>query len=72
MATKMRNETWDTLPRQSKLAAVMYPELVPDHIQREMRTISYGEGKTDPLTAKARTEGTRREAARTKPYVGWR
>ena len=34
-------------------------QLVPDNIRREMQAISYGEGKTDPLTAKVRADNAR-------------
>jgi hypothetical protein len=47
--TKLKNVSWATLPRQSKLAAVLYPQLVPPEIQREMVEISRAEGKRSPL-----------------------
>jgi hypothetical protein len=59
--SKLKPQSWDSLPRQSKLAAVMYPELVPEHIRHEMQSIAYGEGKTDPLTAKRRSEMVQRK-----------
>jgi hypothetical protein len=52
MGTKMK-EGWDNLPRASKLAALAWPSLVPENIKQEMRTIPYGVGEADPLTAKA-------------------
>jgi hypothetical protein len=52
--TKMKPEGWDQLSRSSKLAAVMWPDLAPKHIQAEMKAISCGEGKLDPLGGKAR------------------
>jgi hypothetical protein len=41
--TKMK-EGWNNLPRASKLA---------ENIKAEMRTIPYGVGEADPLTARA-------------------
>jgi hypothetical protein len=52
MGTKMK-EGWDNLPRASKLAALAWPSLVPENIKAEMRTIPYGPGEPDPLSAKA-------------------
>jgi hypothetical protein len=57
--TKLKPEGWDQLSRSSKLAACLWPQLVPDNIRREMQAISYGEGKTDPLTAKVRADNAR-------------
>jgi hypothetical protein len=39
--TKMKPEGWDQLSRSSKLAAVMWPDLAPKHIQAEMKSISW-------------------------------
>jgi hypothetical protein len=50
--TKMK-QGWDNLSRASRIAACMWPSLVPENIKAEARTINYGEGKSDPLTAKA-------------------
>jgi hypothetical protein len=50
--TKMK-EGWDNLPRQSKLAALMWPSLVPETVKAEMRTIPYGAQEADPLMARA-------------------
>ncbi len=50
--TKMK-EGWDNLPRASRIAALMWPSLVPENTKREMRTIPYGQGEADPLRAKA-------------------
>jgi len=47
--TKLKQQTWASLPRQSKLAAVLYPKLTPPEIQREMQAISRAEGKRSPL-----------------------
>ena len=34
--SKLKPDTWDSLPRQSKLAACMYPDKVPEHTRRQM------------------------------------
>ena len=54
--TKMKTPSWDSLPRESKLAACLWPQLVPENIKAEMRSISWAEGKTSPLDAKLRTD----------------
>jgi hypothetical protein len=54
--TKMKTPSWDSLPRESKLAACLWPQLVPENIKAEMRSISWSEGKTSPLDAKLRTD----------------
>jgi hypothetical protein len=64
--TKMKPEGWDQLSRHSKLAAVMWPDLVPKHIQDEMKSISWSEGKTDPLSGKVAADQVRREQQRTR------
>ena len=33
---KLKDESWADLPRQSKLAAAMYPDKIPENIRREM------------------------------------
>ena len=40
--SKLKPDTWDTLPRQSKLAAAMYPDKVPEHIRRQMLAANPG------------------------------
>jgi hypothetical protein len=52
MTTKMKTTTWETLPRSSKLAACLWPQLVDENIRREMRSLSANEGKTSPFDAK--------------------
>lgn len=36
MAGKLREEKWSDLPRMSKIAAAMYPDKIPPHLQRGM------------------------------------
>jgi hypothetical protein len=57
--SKLRPETWNELPRSSKLAAVLWPSLVPENIRREMSALSANEGKTSPFDAKVRAENAR-------------
>jgi hypothetical protein len=45
---KTKTQTWESLPRASKLAACLWPSLVPENIKAEMRTIPYGQGEADP------------------------
>jgi hypothetical protein len=64
--TKLKPESWDQLPRQSKLAACLWPDLVPKHIRDEMRSIARSEDKTDPLSGKVAREQARRQQQQTK------
>jgi hypothetical protein len=48
MATKMRTETWDNIPRNTKLGYVMYPDLAPKWAQDELRRRAAAEGKQPP------------------------
>jgi hypothetical protein len=50
---KPKRSEWDQLPRQGKIAAVLWPDLVPKSLQQEMQIISKGEGKLSPLEGKA-------------------
>jgi hypothetical protein len=64
----IKRETWAGLPRQSKLAACMYPDLVADeNIGAEMKAIARIEGKVDPLSGKVD-----RERVRLQQQRGWR
>jgi len=54
--SKLKPSTWETLPRDSKLAACLWPTLVPDNIKAEMHSISRSEGKTSPLDAKLKAD----------------
>jgi hypothetical protein len=53
MGSKLKDEGWDQMSRSSKLAALAWPSLVPENIKAQIRTIPYGPGEEDPLTAKA-------------------
>jgi hypothetical protein len=61
---------WDTLPRASKIAACMFPNLVPKSVQEEMGRITHStEGKRSPLEGKAVRDAAYREQSKTKPTV---
>jgi hypothetical protein len=49
MATKMREERWHDLPRQSRLARLMYPQLMEKQYQGEVAAMSRNEGKRPPV-----------------------
>jgi hypothetical protein len=49
--TKIKPDTWSSLPRNSKLASCLWPALVPDNIKAEMQVLSRNEGKRSPLDA---------------------
>jgi hypothetical protein len=48
----MTESKWDKMLRIEKIAAVMYPDLVPPDVQREMAEIAHREGKRSPLEQK--------------------
>ena len=48
MTTKMRAENWSNIPRNTKLAYVLYPAQAPKWAQDEMRRLSGIEGKQPP------------------------
>jgi hypothetical protein len=52
MATKMRDQSWHDLPRQSRLARVLWPQLMEKQYHAELKEMGRREGKTDPLTAR--------------------
>ena len=48
MAVKMRQDTWETLPRNVKHAYLLYPAQAPEWAQDEMRRRAANEGKQPP------------------------
>jgi len=60
--TKLKSQSWRDLPRQSKLAAVMWPDLVPKDVQDQMRALSANERKLSPLEAKVKMDQALRAA----------
>jgi hypothetical protein len=65
--TKMKQVTYASLPYMSKLAACMYPDKVPEHIQQEMLKISDGWGRRTSL--QRRIDKGNADAGRAKPTV---
>ena len=65
--SKLKPDSWDTLPRQSKLAACMYPDKVPEDIQQEMLKISDGWGRRASL--QRRIDKGNADDGRAKPTV---
>ena len=49
MATKMREERWHDLPRSSRIARLMYPQLMEKQFHGEVAAMSRKEGKTPPV-----------------------
>jgi hypothetical protein len=47
--TKMREEKWHDLPRQSRLARLMWPSLMEKQFHGEVAAMSRNEGKTPPV-----------------------
>ena len=58
--TKMRRQGWDNLPRNSKLAACLWPDLVPKDIQAEMGALARNERKFSPLEGKVMRDNSYR------------
>jgi hypothetical protein len=56
-----RSVDWHSLPRQSRLAAVLYPHLTDAETQRDMAAIARGEGKKSPMQGQADAERARVE-----------
>jgi hypothetical protein len=55
MARKLKDQTWFQLPRQTRLAAAMYPNLVgDDRIKAEMHSIIRAEGRSSPYGGASR------------------
>jgi hypothetical protein len=48
MATRMKPDTWDSIPRNVKLSYVGWPDLAPRWAQDEMRRRFAAEGKNPP------------------------
>jgi hypothetical protein len=67
-----RDPDWHELPRASRLAACMWPSLVPKGVQQQMRDLSANEQKIDPLAAKLRDEKARSGAAKVVYQRKWR
>ena len=61
-----KEEQWHSIPREGRLARVMFPTLAEPSMQRQMKELAANEGKTDPLTAKQRADQVRRSQSRTK------
>jgi hypothetical protein len=47
-----RSVDWFELPRQSRLAHVMYPHLSDGETQRDIAELARGEGKKSPMQAR--------------------
>jgi len=49
---KMKKAGWHDQPRQSRLAAVMYPHLASEETRQQMESFSDREGRKSPQQAK--------------------
>jgi hypothetical protein len=54
-----RSVDWHELPRESRLARVMFPHLADAESQRDMANIARGENKRSPLEGLADRERAR-------------
>jgi hypothetical protein len=51
-----RSVDWHSLPRQSRLAAVLYPHLTDAETQRDMAALARNERKKSPMQGQADAE----------------
>jgi hypothetical protein len=56
MDTKMKSQRWHDLPRQGRLARVLWPQLMEKQFQDEVAAMSRNEGKTGPLAARGKEQ----------------
>ena len=64
--TKMKQVTYASLPYMSKLAACMYPDLVPKDIQYQMKVGAMSQGKKSPMEGKIERDHAYLDQARGK------
>jgi hypothetical protein len=64
---KLKSVLWHSVPRQSRLAAVMYPNLTSAENQRDMAAFARNEGKKSPMQGKIDAEQAQRAKQQTKP-----
>ena len=57
-----RSVDWHSLPRQSRLAAVMYPHLSDGETQRDIAELARNEGKKSPMQARMEQEQPKRRS----------
>jgi len=55
----MKQQRWHDLPRQSRLARVLWPQLCEKHLQEEVAAMSRNERKRSPIDARPK-DGTPR------------
>lgn len=48
----LKHQRWHDLPRQTRLALVMYPDLAPKDRQQEMAAYAMAERKKSPMQGK--------------------
>ena len=52
MSTKMKPDNWATIPRNVKLAYVLYPSQAPQWAQDQMSRLAANEGKRSPVAVR--------------------
>jgi hypothetical protein len=48
MPPELKAQTWKDLPRDTKLASVLYPGLATPEVRKEMDALAKSEGKKSP------------------------
>ena len=64
--TKIKDQSWFELPRQSRLAACLWPQLMPKSLQDETARITRAEGKKSPMAGKIARDNAWRGEQKTK------
>jgi hypothetical protein len=59
-----RSVDWHSLPRQSRLAGVMYPHLSDGETQRDIAELAMNEGKKSPLQARMEQEKPKQQRSK--------
>ena len=57
--SKLRDEKWHDLPRQSRLARLMYPQLMEPQFRGEVAAMSKSEGKRLPVEPQPTSQTSR-------------
>ena len=50
--TQSRERKWENMSREEKLANILYPNLAPEPIKKEMAELAAKEGKPSPMHAR--------------------
>jgi hypothetical protein len=63
---RRKEEQWHDIPREGRLARVMYPNLAEPSMQRQMAQLAANEQKKSPMQGRIDAQNAQREQSRTK------